>query len=41
MQLLSAAMRWRLRIPGGEEALLSAEADDLSAGLREIVSALC
>lgn len=41
LQLLSAAMRWRLRIPGGEEALLSAEADDLSAGLREIVSALC
>lgn len=41
LQLLSAAMRWRLRFPGGEDALLSAAADDLSAGLREIVSALC
>ncbi len=37
LQLLSAAMHWRLRFPGGEEALLAADADDLSVGLREIV----
>lgn len=37
LQLLSAAMRWRLRFPGGEEALLAAAADDLTVGLREIV----
>ena len=37
LQLLSAAMRWRLRFPGGEEALLSATAADLAAGLRDVV----
>lgn len=37
LQLLSAAMRWRLRFPGGEEALLAAAADDLTVGLRELV----
>lgn len=37
LQLLSAAMRWRLRFLGGEEALLAAAADDLTVGLREIV----
>ena len=40
LQLLSAAMRWRLRFPGGEEALLAAAAVDLSAGLREVVCSL-
>lgn len=36
LQLLSAAMRWRLGFPSGEEALLAADADDLSAGLRDV-----
>lgn len=37
LQLLSAAMRWRLRFPGGEEALLAADLNDLLPGLKSAV----
>lgn len=38
LQLLSAAMRWRLRFPGGEEALLAADLNELLIGLKSAVS---
>lgn len=36
LQMLSLAIRWRLRFPGGEEALLSAAPDELLAGLQDM-----
>lgn len=38
LQLLSAAMRWRLRFPGGEEALLAVDLNELLIGLKSAVS---
>lgn len=37
LQLLSAAMRWRLRFPGGEDALLAADSNELLPGLKTAV----
>lgn len=37
LQLLSAAMRWRLHFPGGEEALLTADSNELLPGLKSVV----
>lgn len=37
LQLLSAAMRWRLRFPGGEEALLAADSSYLLRSLKELL----
>ena len=34
LQVLSRSIRWRLRFPGGEEALLSASPDELLADLQ-------
>ncbi len=37
LQMLSCAIRWRLRFPGGDEALLSAAPDELVAGLQDMI----
>lgn len=36
LQMLAAAMRWRLRFPGGEESLLAASPAELLSGLQAV-----